>query len=236
MPRLLYYVTIASVVGYFAYRLLRPTFRPAVAALAVGLPLLATPYHLFLPSYNTVGELLFMLAACLAFAAMRDDSRPKAAGVGAALALGTFSYPSLGIAAVALLAMFAVLARGNPRLPLYALLTGVITAAVCAAAIFSAVTIAELRAALAYDAANVSRANVPLAKMGYYVYRIGGALLSPSLLPMWILTLVASVASVLPAARAAQRSPPSHLPRPSPERFLSQRATGTRSALSPRRG
>lgn len=199
----LYYVTIASVVGFFAYRLLRPTFRPAVAALAVGLPILATPYHLFLPSYNTVGELAFTLAACLAFAAIRDDSRPKAAGVGVALALGTFSYPSLGIAAVALLAVFAVLARGNPRLPLCALLAGVITAALCAAAIFSAVTIPELRAALAYDTANVSRANAPLAKMGYYVYRIGGALLSPSLLPMWILALVASVPALSSRARSA---------------------------------
>lgn len=198
----LYYIVIASIAGFFAYKLLRPTFRPAVAALAVGLPLLAPPYHLIAPSYNTVAELSFLLATCLAFAAVRDTGRGKAAGVGIALVVGTLSYPPLIVAAVAFFAAFAVLARHKRRLIFDALLAGVVTGAVCAAALFSAVSVAELRAALAFAAANVGHIGSPLSKLRYYVNHVIVALVSVWLLPMWVLALAASIPAVPRRLRA----------------------------------
>lgn len=189
----LYYLALASVAAWFGYRLLRPSFRPAAAALAVGLPLLAPPYHLLFPTYNTVAQISFVLATCLALAAIRDDSRAKAAGVGIALVVGTLAYPPLVVAALAFFVTFAVFARRAPRLIGALLLAGAITAAVCAAALFSAVTLAELKAALAFATANVGHIGRPTYKMRYNAGHTLGALFQQRLLPMWLLALVASL-------------------------------------------
>jgi len=188
----LFYVALASVAAFFCYRLLRPTLRPAAAALAVGLPLLAPPYHLIAPSYNTVAELAFLLATCLAFAALRDENRAYAAGFGVALVVGTIAYPPLVFAALAFFAMFAAFAWHAPRLIGASLLAGIGTAAVCAAALFSAVSVAEVRAAIAFATANVGHIGSPVAKLRYYAGNSGRALFQPLLLPMWVLALVAT--------------------------------------------
>lgn len=198
----LYYVAIATVAGFVAYRLLRPTFRPAAAALAIGIPLLAPPYHLIAPSYNTIAELSFMLATCLAFAAVRDDSRAKAALSGVALVVGTLSYPPLVIAALLLFAAFAVAARRSARLVADAFVGGLVTAAVLAAALFSAVSVTDVRAALAFALANVGKASAPLAKLRFYDSNVVAALLSAWLIPMWLLALAASITAVPRKLRA----------------------------------
>jgi hypothetical protein len=106
-----FYVALASLVGAFMYRVLRPSFGRWAALAAVGAPLLAPPYNLLAVSYDTMAALGMMLALVLCFRALRDSSRWAAAGAGAAAAFACVSYPPFVLVAVTLLVTFAVLAR-----------------------------------------------------------------------------------------------------------------------------
>ena len=73
----LFYVALATSVGYVIYRALRPSFGAWVSALAAWLPLLAPPYNIFGVSYNTMAILGFSAAAALGLAAVRDTDRGR---------------------------------------------------------------------------------------------------------------------------------------------------------------
>jgi hypothetical protein len=186
------YVVLAAFAGVVVYRLLRRRAQPAAAAIAAILPLLALPYHLFAPTYNTVAQLCFTLAVVLAWSSLRGARCGSAAASGVLLALGVVSHPALAPAALVLLLTFVAMARKRP--PILAALSGaVLTAAVAAVAMTLGPSAADLRRALAFESANVGGIGLPLDKLAWALGQLGHALASPWLWPMWALAVVASL-------------------------------------------
>ncbi len=196
------YVVLAAVAGLIVYRLLRPSARPAAAAIAVILPLLALPYHLFAPTYNTVAQLCFTLSVVLGWASIRDRRRTLAAASGVMLAFGTAAYPPLAGAAVVLLATYAVTARSR-RLALSALGGAALVGAAIAAALVFGLSIDDLRRSLAFTTANARGVRAPVGRLRWSLGNLVGALASPWLWPMWTLALVASIPPLPRRLRAA---------------------------------
>jgi hypothetical protein len=188
----LLWVALATAGAALAIRLLHGTARLGVLAAAVALPLLAPPYHVFAPTYNTVSSLLFTLAVLFGFAALRDRRATLAASAGVSLALGTAAYPPLAVAAIALLATFVVMAR-EWRLVGYAVGAAAIVGAAAGAALLLGVSLADVRLALSLGSANVSRFSSPADKLRSVFSHTGLALVSVWLLPMWALAAVASI-------------------------------------------
>ena len=85
----LYYVSLATAGAAVAYRLLRPSFHPLAALAGVSIPLLAPPYHLLAPTYNTTAALAFTLAVAFGVAAIRDRRAGFAVAFGCAIVLGS---------------------------------------------------------------------------------------------------------------------------------------------------
>jgi hypothetical protein len=191
----LLWVALAAAGTLLATRMLRGSVRVGVAVFAVTLPLLAPPYHVFAPTYNTVSQLLLTLAVVLGFAAMRDRSPLLAAWVGVAIALGAAAYPPLALAALVLLATFVVMAR-DARLAGSAVTACVAVGAVVGAALFARTSLADLRLAIAFGSANVASFSAPLDKFTWTFGNTGAALAGPLLLPMWALAVGASVVRV----------------------------------------
>jgi hypothetical protein len=191
----LLWVALAAAGAAIATRLLRRSAELAVVALAVALPLLAPPYQVFAPTYNTVSSLLLTLAAILGFAAIRDRARGLAMWAGAVVALGAAAYPPLAIAALVLLATFVALARDR-GLALRAVSAAVIAGAVAAVALFAGASLGDLRHAIAFGSANVPSIQTPLGKLSWVFGNTGSALIAPLLIPMWALAATASIPRV----------------------------------------
>lgn len=185
-----FYVGVAAIAGFVSYRLLRPTLRPAVAGLAVAVPLLAPNLHIFAVTYNTMSSILFTLAVVLGSSAMRDRRPGLAAASGACLALGSMAYPPFGVAAVVLFATFAWQARARRLvLPMLAAALGV--GGLAAAALLLPLSADDVRRAVAFASGSVVGVQSALGRtLGY----LSGVLelVSPWLLPMWALAAVAS--------------------------------------------
>jgi len=96
----LFYVGLATLVGFAVVKSLRPSFGPVMPVAAVSAVLLAPAYYTFAVSYNTATQLAFMLSVGLVFAARRDGSRSLAAGAGALAVLGCVFYPPFVLAAL----------------------------------------------------------------------------------------------------------------------------------------
>ena len=107
----IYYVALATGAAAVTYRLLRPTLRPAAAAVAVTLPLLAPPYHLLMPTYNTMAVLAFTLAIALGFGALRDGHTAPAVWSGVLLAVGPLAPPALTVPAPRVFVQFPSASR-----------------------------------------------------------------------------------------------------------------------------
>jgi hypothetical protein len=197
----LLWVALATAGAALAIRLLRGTARLGVVAAAVAIPLLAPPYHVFAPTYNTVSSLLFTLAVLFGFAALRDRRATLAAATGVSLALGAAAYPPLAVAAIALLVTFVVMAR-DWRLAGYALGGAALAGAATGAALLAGVSPADMRLALSLGGANVNRFSSPAEKLRSVLGHTGLALVSPWLLPMWGLAAVASIARTPARLRA----------------------------------
>ena len=209
----LLWVALAATGATLATRALRVSVRMEVAAVAVVLPLLAPPYHVFAPTYNTVSSLLLTLAVVLGFAATRDRSRALAAWAAAATALAAAAYPPLALAALAFLATFVALARDR-QLAVRAVAAAGVVGCVVAVALLARSSLADLQHAIAFGSANVPSISSPLDKLTWVFGNTGAALAQPLLLPMWVLAVVASVPRIparvrgfalalIPAAAAA---------------------------------
>ena len=186
------YVVLAAFAGLVLYRLLRPSARPAAAAIAVMLPLLALPYHLFAPTYNTVSQVCFTLSVVLGWASMRDRRQGLAATSGVLLALGAAAYPPLALAAVVLLITFALMARKR-KLVVAALGGAVLTGVLIALLVLVGLSADDLRRTIAFATSNVGGIVSPLGKLRVALGRLGGALASAWLWPMWALAVSASI-------------------------------------------
>lgn len=146
-----YYVVLASACAVVAYRLLRPSFHP-VATAALAVPLLAPPYLLLAPTYNTTAALAFTLAVAFGWAALRDRSARHAFAFGRAIVIGSVSYIALVTMAGVLLATFVWRAR-EPRLARAALAGTAVSGTVVALAMFAGVPLDALRSSLAFASA-----------------------------------------------------------------------------------
>jgi hypothetical protein len=186
------YVVVAATVGAILYRLLRPSARPAAAAVAVIVPLLALPYHLFAPTYNTVTQLCFTLSIVLGWASVRDERPGLAATSGVMLAAGAVAYPPFALAAVVALVTFALVARRR-ALILAALGGATLSALMLVLAITIGLSLDDMRRAFSFASSNVGNLVSPLDKLRWALGQLGGALINPLLWPMWVLALVASV-------------------------------------------
>lgn len=191
----LFWVALAAAGALLATRLLRSTAALGVAAVAVALPLLAPAYNVFAPSYNTLSSLLLSLAVLLGFAAIRDRSSVLAGWTGVAIALGGVAYPPLAPAAVVLAATFVLVAR-DWRLTWRAGIAAAAAGAVISVALFARASLADIRVALAFGSANVSRFATPTAKFQWVLGNTLSALTSWWLVPMWTLALLASLPQV----------------------------------------
>ena len=191
----LLWVALAVAGAAVAIRALRGSAGVGVAAIAVVLPLLAPPYHVFAPTYNTVSSLLLTLAVVLGFAATRDRSASAAAWAGAATAFGAAAYPPLAPAALVLLCTFVVVAR-SWRLAWHAVVSAVVVGAVAAALLLWRTSLADLQHAIAFGSTNVASFQTPLSKFSWVFGNTGSALVQPLLWPMWVLAIVASVPRV----------------------------------------
>lgn len=107
----LFYVLLATVVGGFVVRALRPSFGPLVPTVAVCAVLLAPAYNTLAVSYNTTAQLAAMLAFALVVAAKRDGGRPAAVGAGVFAALASAFYPPFMVAALPAGVVAALLLR-----------------------------------------------------------------------------------------------------------------------------
>jgi hypothetical protein len=198
----LLWVGLAAIGVALCARLLRGSAAYAVAQLAAVLVLLAPPYHVFAPTYNTVSSLLLTLAALCSFAALRDRRASLASCAGIALVLAAASYPPLALASLVLLATFVLLSK-DLRLASFSVLAALVTGVIVGTALFGRVSIADFGAALALGSANVASFSSPLGKMQWVFGNTAAALVSPWLWPMWALAITASVARVPARARAA---------------------------------
>ena len=196
------YVVLAAVAGLIAYRLLRPSARPAAAAIAVILPLLALPYHLFAPTYNTIAQLCFTLSVVLGWASVRDRGRALATASGVMLALGTAAYPPLAAAAVVLLATYALMARSR-MLALSALGGAALAGAAIAVSLMFGLSVDDLRRALAFTTSNSGGIRAQFGRLLSSLAQLAGALASRWLWPMWALALLASIPPLPKRLRAA---------------------------------
>jgi hypothetical protein len=198
----LLWVALAAAGAALCARLLRGVASPGAVALAVALPLLAPPYHVFAPTYNTVSSLLLTISALLAFAALRDRREELAVWSGVTLALAAAAYPPLALAAFALPITFAVLARSH-RLAIACVVGALLGAAGVWLALFARIPFDQVGQALAFGSANVASFSSPLAKMQWVFGNTARALVSPWLAPMWIAAALASVPKVPPRVRAS---------------------------------
>lgn len=197
----LLWIALATAGAAVSIRLLRGVAPFGVVALAVALPLLAPPYHVFAPTYNTVSSLLLTLAVLLGFAAVRFRRASAAVWMGAALALGGAAYPPLAPAAVVLLATFVVLAR-EWRLAWRAIASATAVGALVAATLFARVSPADIGLALSLGNANVGGLGSPLGRLSWTLGNTATALISPWLAPMWALAIAASITRVPGRMRA----------------------------------
>jgi hypothetical protein len=188
----LVYVGLAAATAIVLFRLLRPTFGPAGTAFAIAIPLLAPPYQLLAPTYNTVAILAFMLAVALGFAALRDDRRSLAAWAGVMAVAGSAAHPPMIVAAVAWAAGFALVARGR-RLAGRMVAGGLGAAAVIALALFAPVSADDVRRALRFALESVGNPDAPLLRLAAHLGRTAIALVSPWHLPMWAFAVASSV-------------------------------------------
>ena len=196
------YIVIAAVVGFVLYRVLRREFSAPAVAIAVVLPMLALPYHLFAPTYNTIAQLCFTLAVVLGWASIRDGRRGLAVACGVALAAGAAAYPPLAIAAIVLFATYALVAR-KWGLVFAALGGATATALAIAAVMLVGLSADDIRRTIAFASANVGSITSPAAKLRFALGQLGGALVGRLLWPMWALAAVATVPLVPARVRAA---------------------------------
>lgn len=96
----LFYVALATFVGFVVTKALRPSFGLFATVVATASVLLAPAYNTFAVSYNTTAQLAFALCMALVFAAKRDGSRVAAACAGALAVFGCVAYPPLALAAL----------------------------------------------------------------------------------------------------------------------------------------
>ena len=188
----LFYVVLAGAVATLAYRQLARSFRPAVAALAVTVPLLCPPFNLLAPGYNLMTSLGLLAATALAHRALMERHVPAAAGAGVALVFASIVYPPMAVVCAVFVIVFAVLARDR-RLVITMLAAAVIAAFVFVSALFSVVSFADFGRALAYSSANVIRFASPLDKLGVTLNAAAITLDLPALWPLWACAVLASL-------------------------------------------
>ena len=198
----LLYVAVGTAFVALVSRLLRPSLTAPLTALALSVVLLAPPYNILAPSYDTITVLSFVLAVACCFVALRDDRLWLSAAGGAAAAFGSVAYPPLIFSAVALLITFGLLSRRRLRHIAAAAAGGVTVAGLATAYLLSHATIGDVRATLTYTSSIVGSLSSPL---GHLVYVLGYAclaLLNPLLLPMWALAVAACVPALGARVRA----------------------------------
>jgi hypothetical protein len=198
------YLAFALGAGAAAYRALRVSFRPVVAATAVALPLLAPPYNLLDLGYNTAPIALGILGLCAAHAALTIPGTPAgrrwALAAGAATASAVFSNPLTFAAGVVLLAGTALLARR--RAVILPLTVGAAAVTGFALVFFASVGFGAIRRTLDYtsayresDQTNVERFAAQFAPYRFYVWR-------PRFLPAAALALLSAAPRLPPRVRA----------------------------------
>lgn len=196
----LLHVAVATVVGVVAYRALRPSVSPWVALVVPAAAMVPTAYNLVGLNYTTVPALAMVLATATGFAAVHRGSVPWAAVAGAAALLAGFTHPAMVAAAMVLLLVALVLARGA-RVRV-ALLAGVTLAGLAAGGwLLLAVGVDPVRETLAYTSDFQSARSTPGGRLRLLADTYRESLLSLAYLPMWVLALLAS----LPRIRAGVR-------------------------------
>lgn len=197
----LFYVAVATIVGYVVYRALRPSFGAWVSALAAWLPLLAPPYNIFGISYNTMAMLGFSAAAALGLAAIRDSSRTKACAAGVATAVGVVSYPPLVFGALVFAITLALVAR-DKRVILWFLAGAAGLGLIAAAWLLLIVSVHDITRALRYSGAVWQETQTLLGEASTLQRRLRLTLTRDWLLPMWVLAAVACLPWLRPRWRA----------------------------------
>lgn len=202
-----FYVALASAVGFGIYKVLRPSFGRWAALAAVAVPLLAPPYNLLAVSYDTMAALGMTLALTLCFKALRDSSRWAAAGAGAAAAFACVSYPPLIVAALALLTAFAFVSRGRRLWPAMAGGAAVVAVGV-GAWLLSRASITDFRLTYEFVFGAYSTAG-PAGRLASQLGTLWKVLHHMWRLPLWawyLPALALSVGGTYLAVRGAERS------------------------------
>jgi hypothetical protein len=196
----LFYVVLASGVGYVIYRALRPTFGSWVTAIAVAVVLLAPPYNVMAVSYNTVAVLAFAAATALAWQAVRDGDRRAAAAAGVAAAAGAVSYVSLAPVALALVCTLLVVGWRRRVAPVFLIvLVGAGTLFGCLLLLL--VSPHTVAVALRYSS-DVWGTNRSLTdRTSVLLTHLRVVLTGRWLIPMWILAVLACVPWFSPRVR-----------------------------------
>lgn len=188
----LFYVTLATAVAVLSSYQLSRSFRPAVAALAVSVPLLCPPFNLLAPGYNLMTTLGLLAATALAHRAWMQHDRLAAAGAGFALFFSSATYPPMVIACCVFMIAFAFLARDR-RLTIAIGLAFAISGVLFLSAVSTVATLSDFQRALAYSSANVIRFGSPLDKLSRGLLVAYHSLSVAALWPMWICAALASV-------------------------------------------
>jgi hypothetical protein len=202
------YVLFAGGAGWLVYRALRPSFSATACALAAAAPLLALPYGIVSPSYNTFGLMGMTTALALAFAAVRDDGRASAAGAGVAMAIATIAYPPFVAGSLALLISVWAVGR-RPRVVAWMLAGAVGTGALAIVGLAAVASVDDVRRTLGYTAAVQQSLGMTVgAKVASLLRGLRVGLVKRYRFAMWVWygpALLASVAASLPWVRGRLR-------------------------------
>ncbi|GAB3080402.1 hypothetical protein GCM10027053_50850 [Intrasporangium mesophilum] len=130
----IWYIVFSALCGLVAWRAVSPLFGRGTTAAALGVALIPAAYNQQVVSYNTTPALMYLVAACASTAAVTRRSLAWGVVAGAAVALGALSHPVSAPAAVALLLVVLVQARGRG-------LVGVLVGAATVAAVVAALAL-----------------------------------------------------------------------------------------------
>ena len=197
----LYFVALSALIGYLSFRVLRPSFRPAIAFVVPAVGLVPTTYNLMLVNYTTAPGLALVLATAAGHAAAVRHSRPWAATAGIAAVLAGFSDPATVPSAALLLLVITVLCRADRcwRWVVGGVVSAGVVAAVWLLAVVGAPHIVET-VAYTVDYQSTRLTHGQRLDALWRIYGVG--LASMTYLPMWGFALLACLRPIGHRVRA----------------------------------
>ena len=187
----IWFVLFSGLCGYVCWRAVSPVFGRGTTAAALAVALIPAAYNQQVVSYNTTPALMYLVGTCAGMAAITRRSLPWGVVSGATVVLGAVSHPVTTPAAVALLLVVVVLARGRG---LVGLLAGAVGLAVVVGALAVLVWgVPAISDTLRFTADYQSTRPAQLLRTGRWLSYLRDGLAAPTMLVALALAVLAAV-------------------------------------------